>query len=272
MITDFYIRAMSLIIFVSSIPCPDDEQFCYRRLSTGSALFCALFIFEFVLNRNMRIPEYQSIGFILAIFGISILSSFYNILASLELLKFDAFFGKSVLFEKYLFEHRVRIYLSLLMNAVNIGLLFYNNADTQRTELVTVFIVIYLVAVVVNYMAINKVQKYVDPPNMHPFRLTCCGGGAGDSSNEAGLVPVVMQQNMGNNAVAADAMQANENVEEDGRMEQDGGREEDGRTDVANMDGEQDDQEQIEMAAPGVEENEISQELHEENANGTHDA
>ena len=177
MISDFYIRSMSIILFISLIPCGEGNNFCAARVGTGAVLFSGLLIFEFILNKRMRIVEYQGFGFVLTIFAISVLSSFYTILSSLHALRDDPFFGKSVDFKAYMFEHKVRIYLSVFMNVISVGLFFVNDPG-NRNAFIFVLIVIFFFAVFINYFAVNSIQKYVDPPNQYPFKLcgNKCGG------------------------------------------------------------------------------------------------
>ena len=203
MLTDFYIRSVPLIVIIASIPCPKGESFCYARLGTGAALFSILLIFEFIWNKRMRIPDYQKCGFILTVFAVSILSSFYTILSSLHLLRNDKFFGKCVNFNDFMFEHKVRIYLSVFMNLINILLFFVN--DAARNEFVLVLLVVFFIALAFNYFAINKIQRFVNPPNQYPFKLLGCSNKNGaESYEETKKTPVVAQQNNDNN-VEADA-------------------------------------------------------------------
>ena len=53
--------------------------------------------------------------FILNIFSVSLFSSFYNLLCSLEILKNDPFYGKSVEVKSFRFEHKIRIGLSKIL-------------------------------------------------------------------------------------------------------------------------------------------------------------
>ena len=48
-------------------------------------------IFEFIMNKKMRIKQYKISLFIIKIFAVSVLSSFYSLLSSLSIMKKDPF-------------------------------------------------------------------------------------------------------------------------------------------------------------------------------------
>merc|ERR1712154_134019 len=67
----------------------------------------------------MRTDKYQSNAFIVQIFSISVFSSFYNLFCTLDILKDEGFFGKSVSFKMFLFEHKIRIYLCIFFGFID---------------------------------------------------------------------------------------------------------------------------------------------------------
>eukprot|EP01083_Nonionella_stella_P196484 722940_1 len=173
MVSDFYLRTISIVIIISSIPCPAHDDFCGPRIGVGSGVFLGLFIFAFVMNKRMRIESYRSCGFIGTIFSVSLLSSFYNVLASLRILKDDIFFGQSVKFESFLFEHKIRIWISLALNVVSIPFFFLND-DASRNEFIAVLMALFFVALFVNYMMIRIVGKYIDSEKTYTFNIFKC--------------------------------------------------------------------------------------------------
>merc|ERR1712228_282413 len=123
-------------------------------------LFGCLSIFEFVMNRRMSMPKYQSIAFIVQIFPISILSSFYNLLCTLDLLKDDGFFAKSVAWQSFMFEHKCRIYFSIIINIINLFLFFVNEKD--QNILMLVLILFYISFLSLNVIIVNRLDDHGD--------------------------------------------------------------------------------------------------------------
>eukprot|EP01083_Nonionella_stella_P060332 157591_1 len=160
MVSDFYTRSIPLIILISSIPCTEGEAICLQRNGTFVGLIGSLMIFEFILNRKMRTGSYSSAGFILQIFSISILSSFYNLLSSLDILKNDAFFAKSVSFKSFLFEHKLRIYLSILINIINLSLFAVNTWN--RNAIILVSMLFYVTFIIINIYSLKYIREYID--------------------------------------------------------------------------------------------------------------
>ena len=158
MISDFYIRSIPLICLMAIIPwtCNDDQDICVSRNITFCILFGSLLIFEFVMNKRMRIKSYASNLFILQIFSVSLFSSFYNLLASLDILRNDRFFGKSVEFRSFMFEHKCRIVLSVLITTVNIPLLFMNESE-ELSNVVVVLVSFYVIFLIVNVIIFKSI-------------------------------------------------------------------------------------------------------------------
>jgi len=154
MISDYFIRSIPLIILMASIPSN------HWRIMSFCILFGGLSIFSFIMNRRMRIPKYQSIKFIFQIFSISILSSFYSLLCTLDLLKDDDFFRKSVSFESFLFEHKVRIYLSAIISLLNFGL-FVMEDTNERNITMVVLILLYILVLALNIFLVVRLKMHV---------------------------------------------------------------------------------------------------------------
>eukprot|EP01083_Nonionella_stella_P013533 38104_1 len=159
MMSDFYVRSVPLIILLSLLPCNEQEMFCGLRIGVGCAAIVGLLVFEFIMNKRMRIKDYQTNMFIVSIFSISVLSSFFTVLSSLELLKDNPLFGKSVDFKYFVVEHKTRIVCSVVLSIVNIILW----AMTSKTISVIVLILIFFIALLANYFTTKVIQKYVDP-------------------------------------------------------------------------------------------------------------
>ena len=95
------------------------------------------------MNKVMRKKQYSSYKFIFQIFSISVLSSFYNLLCSLNELKNDKFFGKSVIFDSFVIERMIRIFLSILINIINIILICINDTHINEFIIILVFILYF---------------------------------------------------------------------------------------------------------------------------------
>ena len=153
MISDFYVRSMPILSLMAVIP----HNF---RTTTFCPLFAALAIFEFVLNKWMRIKEYSSNGYVINIFSVSIFSSFYNLLCSLDILKDDPFYGYSVVFESFMIEHRIRILLSMIISVLDIAMLFSRFSVDDAINESIVLLVFYILFLILNIWLIksNKIS------------------------------------------------------------------------------------------------------------------
>jgi len=138
MISDFYLRTIPIVVFMSFVTSN------ILRIVLFVVLFGGLGVFEFVMNKRMRIVKYQGIGFIVQIFSISVFSSFYNLFCTLDILKDEGFFGKSVLFEWFLFEHKMRIYLCAFFGVIDFFLIFLNGIGHNVASLLLMLVLIGL--------------------------------------------------------------------------------------------------------------------------------
>merc|ERR1712113_302477 len=151
MFSDFYIRSIPLIAAMAMI----SEKW---SLSTGSRsvlgmlLFGPLLIFEFLMNRWIRIPSHQGTLFILKTFAVSVFSSFYTMLCTLDILKTDSFYAQSVRFQKYVIEHAVRCILSVVFAIISISL----SSEFFVLAAMGVFVVFFAV----NMWTIWKMYQY----------------------------------------------------------------------------------------------------------------
>eukprot|EP01083_Nonionella_stella_P210399 761734_1 len=157
MISDFYFRTLPIVILISIIPCKNGETICINRFIAFMLLFGGLLIVEFIMNKRMRIKSHQSTCFVVQIFSISILSSFYTLLSSLDILKNDIFFGQSVNFRAFLIEHKIRICLSVIINIVNVSLL-----SVEFNSLILVLVLVYVICLIANLFATRYIQTYTD--------------------------------------------------------------------------------------------------------------
>merc|ERR1719242_2020669 len=128
----------------------------FARIIMFIILFGCVGTFEFVMNRCMRIPKYQSITFIFQIFSISVLSSFYSLFCTLDILKDEGFFGKSVSFKLFLFEHKLRIYFSAFINFINFVLIFVNGIDQSIANLL--LMIVYIPFVILNILIVKRFE------------------------------------------------------------------------------------------------------------------
>jgi len=151
LVSDLFIRSIPLIMLMASIPSD------MWRISTFIIVFVALALFEFVMNTRMRIPKYQRFDFIIQIFAVSILSSFYNLLCTLDLLKNDGFFGKSVAFKAFIFEHKIRIGLSLIVQMINLALCTMNGIAVNSRTLI--LMPLYFILLAVNLYSMKMLTR-----------------------------------------------------------------------------------------------------------------
>ena len=170
MVTDFYIRSMPIVCFVASLPCPSIEEFCWSRTIAFVAIFGCLIIFEFRMNQTMRIKKkpYSSDKFVLNVFSVSIFSAFYNLLCLLDILEDDPFYGRSVIFRKFMQEHIIRIILSVVIcitgivatnsSFVDIGGALYT-VNTSLYAIIMVFAVGYVGCLFVHICLLLRVRK-----------------------------------------------------------------------------------------------------------------
>eukprot|EP01084_Bolivina_argentea_P314598 544911_1 len=159
MMSDFYVRSIPFVAFLSAIPCNDDDSICMGRTSLFIFSILFLLILEFICNYKMRVSEsgYRSIKFIFQIFAISILSSFYNLLCTLEILKDESFFGQSVQFKQFLVEHRIRMGLSTILLIGYVVLFSITGSD--KVVAMIVLIVVFAVFVVLNILTGKQIQR-----------------------------------------------------------------------------------------------------------------
>ena len=126
MFSDFYIRSIPVIMLLATISIEyfggEDIEDFVGRVVTGSFLYGMLIIFECVANQKMRIPSHRGSTFILKFFAASVFSSFYTMLCTLNVLKTDPYFAKSVIFSKYLVEHKIRCGVALVFCICSIAL------------------------------------------------------------------------------------------------------------------------------------------------------
>ena len=164
MISDFYIRSLPLICLMALIPwtrlsilsCNQDRQFCLSQMIIFSLLFGGLLIFEFIMNKRMRLKIYSSYSFILNVFFVSTFSSFYNLLCSLNYLKDDPFYAKSVDFRSFMFEHKIRLVLSVITSIVNMGLLSFNISDKPLLIITICVSILYILFLMINICIIRS--------------------------------------------------------------------------------------------------------------------
>ena len=151
LVSDFFVRSIPLIVLMASIPSN------FWRIVAFLILFFTLALFEFVMNTRMRIPKYQRFDFIIQIFAVSVLSSFYNLLCTIDLLKSDGFFGKSVSFKDFMFEHKCRICFSLFIVATNLLLYIVNQAaENVRTS---ILVLLYFIFLALNVYFVKMLPK-----------------------------------------------------------------------------------------------------------------
>ena len=160
MISDFYIRSIPLITFLSLIPCDEIGEICLNRVITFCFLFGSILVFEFAMNKIMRIKEYASILFVLQIFSVSMFSSFSTLLSSLETLKSDIFFGKSVIFPLFIKEHGIRIVLSIIISIINLSLLSVNGLE--EITVVSILSTFYVIFLLLNLLTIVDIVFHLD--------------------------------------------------------------------------------------------------------------
>eukprot|EP00484_Ammonia_sp_Unknown_P014935 CAMPEP_0197079170 /NCGR_PEP_ID=MMETSP1384-20130603/213491_1 /TAXON_ID=29189 /ORGANISM="Ammonia sp." /LENGTH=293 /DNA_ID=CAMNT_0042518043 /DNA_START=90 /DNA_END=971 /DNA_ORIENTATION=- len=167
MMTDFYVRCIPLLIFIASIPCQHDNSVCAYRVISGTALFSALLVFEYVANVRIRvISEYQSCRFVSVIFSVSVFSAFYTVLSTWSELKSDRFFGQSVDFRLFLVEHRIRIYVAIAINLINIALISVFAEKEEMAIQIGLFIATF-VCVATNVCVLNVIKRDLDPASKH---------------------------------------------------------------------------------------------------------
>ena len=126
MVSDFYIRSIPMVMILAIIAKKyfDDmgtDDSVWRSV-VGVILFSTVAIFEFLANRNIRIPSHRDTQFILKIFAVSIFSSFHTMLSTLTVLKMDPFYAESVIFSKYLVEHGIRCAIALILCICSLSL------------------------------------------------------------------------------------------------------------------------------------------------------
>ena len=105
----------------------------------------------------MRIKEepYSTNSFIFNTFSVSLFSSFYNLLCSLTILKDDIFYGKSVIWDSFMIEHKIRIGFSMMVSVASMVLLYF---DRERMAIMIVLFVFYIILLIlnINILAANK--------------------------------------------------------------------------------------------------------------------
>ena len=160
MVSDFYIRSIPLICLMALIHCDDNDGICVPRVAIFTLLFGSLLIFEFIMNKRMRIITYSSNIFISQIVFVSIFSSFYSLLSSLDVLKDDLFYGKSVEYRSFMVEHKMRIGLSVIFNVVCFAL-FSINIGRKLIYSVTVLLILHIVMLIMNVRLIKSKFVFV---------------------------------------------------------------------------------------------------------------
>ena len=158
MVSDFYIRSMPLIYFMSLIQCADNDGICVLRVYTFCGLFGSLLLFEFVMNRKMRIKDasYSSWLFVFHTFSVSLFSAFYNLLCTLSILEGDIFYGKSVIKKYFVIEHTIRIIFSMIVSGISAGLLYLSS---ERLTVMIPLFGTYLIMLCVN-IVLMKSNKF----------------------------------------------------------------------------------------------------------------
>ena len=86
-----------------------------------------------------------------------VLSSFYSLFCTLDILKDEGFFGKSVSFKSFLFEHKLRIYLSVIIAIIDIVMIFVNGLDESIANLV--LILVYFGFVALNVFVVKEFER-----------------------------------------------------------------------------------------------------------------
>ena len=155
MVSDFYIRTMPLICLMSLIPCDKSEGICLSRMIVFCILFGSLLIFEFVMNKKMRIKDasYSSWLFVFHTFSVSLFSAFYNLLCTLTILEGDIFYGKSVIKNHFIIEHAIRILISMVVSGANMWSLYFNS---ERLSVMGPLFGTYVIMLCVNIILIKS--------------------------------------------------------------------------------------------------------------------
>ena len=90
---------------------------------------------------RIQIEPYESNLFVFNIF--------YNLFSTLNILRDDPFYGRSVVFESFMLEHKIRIGLSVIISIANIGLVFHKDNKSLLDITITLF-VFYIILLFIN--------------------------------------------------------------------------------------------------------------------------
>ena len=176
MCSDYYIRSFPSIVLIAIIkqrislsidPFNDIDGIQTNGDSILSGIiffsyFSIVGIIELFLCRYMRIDEYKNIGYILKIFFVSVLSSFYNVLCCFKFLENDPFFGKCVVFDKHLKEHYCRMIFSIMIVIVWVSIPKNGNENEFGHSNLDIFMfILFIIFIIMNIISNYYVKKYV---------------------------------------------------------------------------------------------------------------
>ena len=109
---------------------------------------------------SSKIKEYSSNKYVLQVFYVSIFSSFYILLSSLDILKNNKFFGGSVVFRSFVVEHRIRCVISTVLSIASIGLFGGSLIEPQTKAIIGVFTGFYVVFLIVNILTLRRIGRF----------------------------------------------------------------------------------------------------------------
>ena len=162
LVTDFYIRSIPLACFMALVilnACNADDTFCPAKLVVFIAVFGGLMVFEFIMNKRMRVKEWSSYKYVFQVFYVSIFSSFYILLSSLDILKNNQFFGGHVVFQSFVIEHKIRCVLSVILMVINLGLFGGIPDEIDVIAVVSSLIAIYIIFLIVNIWSLKRIGE-----------------------------------------------------------------------------------------------------------------
>ena len=152
--SDFVIRTFPLISFIAII---NGNYGKYYSIITSCLLFGGLTIYEYFVNkwiRNFNQEKQFKTRFIILIFIISVLSSFYSLLSSLNILDQNKYLTKSVDKNKFMLSHLIRIVFSVVLYSTIISLYLYKLTEINNQELFETLIILCLICFIVNMINI----------------------------------------------------------------------------------------------------------------------